>query len=204
MPKTYAFEKNVKAEGGEWFAFDQTKDFIKSHTFGSNGVCAPLSIVFLGRAACGDFAFKTYVISGDGEEDVMNLKYRQHTASGYENSYLEDFGLQLDYERKESSLTVCEMVKNNKGYYFIGMSNIPETWDGTSLPEGAEGHAVVVINEPRDEKSTCCFFDPNFGEFYFPSMDNLSNFLKKYWKHYYKEMSSGSATIKCYSKKARR
>lgn len=190
-------ESEAQKEGGQWGHFSQSV-FLKGNTFGAGGVCGALSVVFLGQIARGEGAFDTFVESKDGREVVMALAIQQRNTPGWNHLYLKSFGLQSAYVRLNDKIDeICELVKI-KGYYDIGMSDwhgsIPDSTSANEAAKHMSAHAVVVINAPP----TFLFFDPNYGVGAFQSMDNLSNFLRKYWKHIYKDMTLGVTMLERY------
>lgn len=71
-----------------------------------------------------------------------------------------------------SKVTEITGFANKPGHYFLGF------W-------GNGGHAVAIVNHGKKAS----FFDPNYGQFDFPTMANLTQFLRMFTNHIYGDMT---------------
>lgn len=169
------------------------------------GCCLALSAVWLQYE--GKFkAFDRYVRdstenSGLGKIKGIQLRYQYQCDGKHEKFILDSiFGQMDEFEMKNKTTakhdkktgqqlnttnSVVEMTRfcMKKGHYLIGM------W-------GDGGHAVAIVNHGK----ACSFFDSNSGQFDFPTMDNLAQFLRMYMVHFYPNMSGDWLALRVYHK----
>jgi len=157
------FKSVVEGHSGAAARWSQGK-FMGGATFGSGGVCGPLSAVWIRDRKIGT-NFNTDTKTAEGRDEVYQLKLNQKKNSEYVKEYLALFSLHRHFSQTwKDEISMSEalgVVTAGPGYYFIGLTN-----RGTG-GQKLEGHAFAV--DMFDLK----FFDPNSGQASFALVDNL-------------------------------
>ena len=171
------FKAYIAGQGGKAAAWTQNK-FLTQHTFGSNGVCGPLSAKWI-RDREAKIAFNNDTKSADGHEEVMQLKLNQcRKASTYVSDYLSMFGLSQAAHHAWDTVSIDDMmqkVTSHRGYYFLGLSSMGVEQDFT-------GHAFAF------DCANAKFFDPNFGQASFASLGAATHAFKGWFRLKYLDL----------------
>jgi hypothetical protein len=179
MPKFSSFLEKARRAGltitkhDEW---SQGKQFANKATFGSGGVCAALSAVWLRFSHDKSEWSKVfnYFESLDGREEVMalSLNYMKAKNNKALTDHLQNFGYRpIAAIGAQGDLKTIEGALKLPGVYLVG-------FDGQK-----GGHQIAVDG--------LCFrvFDPNYGEVKLTNPQDTASFTKNLIKIQYKGFS---------------